>query len=154
MVVVPARGCQDMSEVRFARIESRLDDLSEGQKELRRDVAVLKTDVAVLKTDVAVLKTDVAVLKTDVAELKTDVGQLKTDVVGLRGDVQDLKTGQDDLRRYIGVLHEEVLDRIQTLAFDPTPLRREFQAGIAGLREELVQRIEPLEAALLRKRRQ
>jgi chromosome segregation ATPase len=128
-----------MSEVRFARIESRLDDLSQGQDELKRDVAVLKTDVAVLKTDVAVLK--------------TDVGHLKADVTGLRGDVHDLKTGQEELRRHMGVLHEEVLDRIQTLAFDPTPLRREFQAGIAGLREELVQRIEPLEAALRRKRR-
>jgi hypothetical protein len=52
----------------------------------------------------------------------------------------------------MGVLHEEVLDRIQTLVFDPAPLRREFQAGLAGLRAELVDRIEPLEAALLRKR--
>jgi chromosome segregation ATPase len=137
-----------MSEERFQRIEGALDELRAGQAELRSDVAVLKTDVAVLKTDVAVLKSDVAVLKADVAELKTDVATLKVDVRELKSDVSGLKSGQDDLRRYMGVLHEEVLDRIKSLAFDPEPLRREFQEGIANLREELVARIEPLEAAI------
>lgn len=57
------------------------------------------------------------------------------------------------LRRYMGVLHEEVLDRITALAFDPAPLRREFQAGDMAVREELTRRIEPLEASIRRRRR-
>jgi chromosome segregation ATPase len=121
-----------MSEARFARIETRLDELSQGQQELRQDVRQLKTDVT---------------------ELKADVGGLKADVGGLKADVNELKVGQADLRRHMGVLHEEVLDRIQALAFDPAPLRREFQSGIAGLRQELIQRIEPLETAARRKHR-
>jgi len=63
--------------------------------------------------DVAVLKTDVAVLKTDVAVLKTDV---------------------KDLRRHMGVLHEEVLDRIKGIGEDDS-LRREMRAGFAELQE-------------------
>jgi chromosome segregation ATPase len=78
---------------------------------------------------------------------------LRADVDGLRTDVDGLRTDVGDLRRHMGVLHEEVLDRIQTLAFDPAPLRREFRAGDAALREELTQRIEPLEAATRRRRR-
>jgi len=70
----------------------------------------------------------------------------------LRVGQDSLRVGQDELRRHMGVLHEEVLDRIQALVFDPEPLRREFKAGISELREELVLRIEPLEAAARRKR--
>jgi archaellum component FlaC len=121
-----------MSEERFGRIETKLDNLSKGQEELKRDVGGLKVDVG---------------------GLKKDVGGLKKDVGGLKKDVGDLKTGQADLRRHMGVLHEEVLDRIQALVFDPEPLRREFKAGISDLREELILRIEPLEAAARRKRR-
>lgn len=108
-----------MSEERFKKIETKLDNLGKGQEELKRDV-----------------------------------GGLKKDVSGLKKDVNDLKIGQVELRRHMGVLHEEVLDRIQALAFDPEPLRREFKAGISDLREELVRRIEPLEAAARRKGRQ
>lgn len=64
-----------------------------------------------------------------------------------------LRAEVGDLRRHMGVLHEEVLDRIQTLAFDPAPLRREFRAGDAALREEFNRRIEPIETAMRRKRR-
>jgi chromosome segregation ATPase len=153
IVVVPGSGVAGMSEERFAGIESRLDELSQGQQELKGDVRQLKADVRELKVDVNELKADVSGLKADVSGLKADVGGLKTDVGALKTDVHDLKAGQVDLRRHMSVLHEEVLDRIQALAFDPEPLRREFQAGIAGLREELILRIEPLEAAARRKNR-
>jgi len=56
---------------------------------------------------------DVAVIKTDVAVLKTDV---------------------KDLRRHMGVLHEEVLDRIKGIGEDDS-LRREMRAGFAELQE-------------------
>lgn len=102
-----------MSEERFDRLDARLDSVE-------ADVGKLKADVSVLKNDVSVLKTDVAVLKTDVAELKTDVSGLKHEVV--------------DLRRHMGVLHEEVLDRFRALGEDDS-LRREMRAGFAELRQ-------------------
>jgi len=71
----------------------------------------------------------------------------------LEGGQEALRADVGDLRRHMGVLHEEVLDRIQTLAFDPAPLRREYQAGDAIVREELSRRIEPLESAMRRRRR-
>ena len=84
-----------------------------------------------LGVDVGVLQTDVAMLKTDVAVLKTDVGGLKTDV--------------SDLRRYMGVLHEEVLDRIRGIGEDDR-LRREMQAGFAQMREMFQNHAVPGEA--------
>jgi len=106
-----------MSDERLDRFEHRLDKLG--------------VDVGVLQTDVAVMKTDVAVMKTDVAVLKTDVGGLKTDV--------------SDLRRYMGVLHEEVLDRIRGIGEDDR-LRREMQAGFAQMREMFQNHAVPGEA--------
>jgi chromosome segregation ATPase len=111
-----------VSEERFDRIERRLDGVA--------------ADVAVLQTDVAVLKSDVAVLKVDVSELKTDVSELKTDVWELKAKVADNTTGIADLRRHMGVLHEEVLDRFRALAEDDS-LRREMRAGFAELRQLL-----------------
>ncbi len=95
-----------MSDQQLEQILTRLGGLEGTTGGVVRDVAVLKTDVAVLKTDVAVLKTDVAVLKTDVK----------------------------DLRRHMGVLHEEVLDRIKGIGEDDS-LRREMRAGFAELQE-------------------
>jgi len=114
-----------MSDERFDRIEVRLDRLERGQDALR-----------------------------------AEVGGLRADQQGLRAEVGDLRAGQEslraevgDLRRHMGVLHEEVLDRIQTLAFDPAPLHREIRAGDAAVRDELTRRIDPLEAAIRRRRR-
>lgn len=78
-----------------------------------------------LGADVQVLQADVAVLKTDVAELKTDVR---------------------DLRRHMGVLHEEVLDRIQGIGEDDS-LRREMRAGFAELRQIFLDHTIPGDAA-------
>ena len=109
-----------------------MDGFEVRLSQVRSDIEVLKTDVAVLKTDVAVLKTDVAVLKTDVAVLKTDVGELKIEV--------------KDLRRHMGVLHEETLDRIRGIKEDDS-LRREMRAGFAELRKLFIDHMVPGEAA-------
>ena len=114
-----------MSDQQFEEIRTRLGGLEGTTGGLVRDVAVLKTDVAVLKTDVAVLKTDVAVLKTDVAVLKTDV---------------------KDIRRYMGVLHEDVVDRLREIREDDS-LRREMRAGFAELRQLFLEHTIPGEAA-------
>jgi len=95
-----------MSDAQFEEIRTRLGSLEGTTGGLVRDVGVLKTDVAVLKTDVAVLKTDVTEIKVDLK----------------------------DLRRHMGVLHEDVLDRIKGLGEDDS-LRREMRAGFAELRE-------------------
>jgi chromosome segregation ATPase len=107
-----------MDQQRLERIDSTVQRLDEG--------------FAVLRHDVDVLKVDVAELKVDVAELKDDVG--------------DLKQGQDELRRHMLVLHEEVLDRIKALAPDLEPLRREMHEGFADLRRTMNDRLVPLEA--------
>jgi hypothetical protein len=57
------------------------------------------------------------------------------------------------LRRHMGVLHEETLDRIAALAPDFGPIRREFREADANLHEEFDRRPTPLEAQARRRRR-
>jgi dipeptidyl aminopeptidase/acylaminoacyl peptidase len=132
-----------MSEERFDRLENRVDAVAAGVAELKTDVAELKTGVAGLKTGVAELKTGVAGLKTDVAGLKTGVAGLKTSTAGLetggaslRVHVQANTAAIAELRRHMGMLHEDVIDRIRALKEDDS-LRREMRAGFAELRQLL-----------------
>ena len=60
--------------------------------------------------------------RLDRIEAKIDA--LATSQTELRTDVMSLQTGQTDLRRHIGVLHEEVLDRIKGLADHAIPGQR------------------------------
>ena len=78
---------------------------------------------------------------------------------GLEGRLDRLEHGQHamrgemgELRRHMGVLHEEVMDRLKTLTFDPEPLRREFRAADDALREEIGRRLDPIEAAFRSRR--
>jgi chromosome segregation ATPase len=130
-----------MSGERFDRIESTLEVLKSDVKELRTDVSGLKSDVKELRTDVNGLKSDVKELRTDVNGLKTDVKELRTDMNGLKTDV----TG---LRHYMGVIHEDLIDRIRASAEPVELLRREFRSGLEQLRADTDQRLRPLEVVV------
>jgi len=71
--------------------------------------------------------------------LEADVSVLKTDVKGLTADVADL-------RRHMGVLHEEVLDRIRGLG-EHDALRQEMRAGFAEMRQMFLDHTIPGDAA-------
>lgn len=71
--------------------------------------------------------------------LTADVAVLKTDVTGLKAETRDLRT-------HMGVLHEEVLDRIAALGADDS-LRREMQAGFAEIKRMILDHAVPGEAA-------
>lgn len=88
---------------------------------------VLETGVARLQTDVTVLQTNVTVLQTNVTELRTDVTQL---------------------RHYMGVIHEDLVDRIRGSAMPEEQLRREWSSGLEGLRDETERRLRPLEVVV------
>jgi chromosome segregation ATPase len=85
-------------------------------------------------------------LTTDMSELKTDVAELKTDVAGLKTDVAGLKSETVDLRRHMGVLHEDVIDRIRGIREDDS-LRQEMRAGFAMILKRLDYHVIPGEAA-------
>ena len=57
------------------------------------------------------------------------------------------------LRNEMHVLHEDLVDRIKALAPDFAPIRREFQQADDEVKESLLRRIEPLEAAERTRRR-
>ena len=85
-------------------------------------------------------------LTADVKELQSDVAELKTDVGGLKADVAGLKAETVDLRRHMGVLHEDVIERIRGL-HDDDSLRQEMRAGFAMIVKRLDDHAIPGEAA-------
>jgi hypothetical protein len=107
-----------MSEVRFDEIDRRFDRLTANVTGLQADVTNLQADVTNLQADVTVLKTDVAGLKTESV----------------------------DLRRHMGVLHEDVIDRIRGIREDDS-LRLEMRAGFAMIMKRLDDHAIPGEAA-------
>jgi len=66
---------------------------------------------------------------------------------------RELKTDIQDLGRQMRVLHEDTIDRIAALAPVFGPIRREFAEADARLRDEIDQRLTPLEAQMRRRQR-
>jgi hypothetical protein len=66
-------------------------------------------------------------------------------VAGLDVVWRTMNEVESRLQVRMGVLHEEVLDRIAALAPDFSPIRQEFQRGDNELREEFDRRLVPLE---------
>lgn len=121
-----------MSDQQAKEILARLGGLEQSNVGLSQTVGGLVHSVRALEDKVEVLTNDVEVLKVDVAVLKTDVAELKTDV--------------KDLRRHMGVLHEDVLDRIKGIREDDS-LRQEMRAGFAEMRQLFAAHTVPGDAA-------
>jgi hypothetical protein len=71
---------------------------------------------------------------------------LTADVASLKTDVIDLKAETVDLRRHMGVLHEDVVERIRAIGDDGS-LRLEMRAGFAMIMKRLEEHAVPGEAA-------
>jgi len=100
-----------------------IQQLVEGQKELKTDVALLKEGQEELKTDVALLKEGQEELKTDVALLKEGQEELRTDVAELKTDVAELKEGQNKLTVVVINIENILLTKLNVL-FDADSSRR------------------------------
>ena len=141
-----------MSEEQLNRIETALVGLKQDVSELRQDVSGLKQDVSELKQDVSGLKQDVSGLKQDVSGMKQDISALNQDVSGLKQDGTDLKTemhrGFEAVHQRIGVLHEDLLNKIGASTERNAVGRQEFKEAIDDLSEKIGRRLDPLEAAM------
>ena len=118
-----------MSEERFAAIETRLDSLGAGLDDLRQQVQLQGAD-----------------LRQEMQSQGADLRQL----IQRQGDDlrQQIQSQGDDLGRQMRVLHEDLVDRVNALAPDFGPIRREFTAADAKLKDEIDHRPTPIEAAL------
>jgi predicted nucleic acid-binding Zn-ribbon protein len=85
-------------------------------------------------------------LTANVTNLQADVTHLQADVTVLKTDVAGLKTETVDLRRHMGVLHEDVIDRIRGIREDDS-LRLEMRAGFAMIMKRLDDHTVPGDAA-------
>jgi chromosome segregation ATPase len=134
-VVVPA--LEDwMSKQQLDRMEGRLNETAGEVAGLRLKVDVFETKMDVLQTDVSGLKADVSGLKADVSGLKADVSGLKADVSGLKTEVSGLGERIEDVSRHMGVMHEDLIDRIKALDWREEA-RSDMHRNVAEVRVEL-----------------
>ena len=101
---------------------------------LVRRIEILEGDVYALRQlpdQVSAVAADLAALRGDVTQLQGDVSQLRGDLTELRGDFtqfqgevraefaavrDEIRTGDEETRRQMRILHEEVISRIALLA--------------------------------------
>jgi hypothetical protein len=57
----------------------------------------------------------------------------------------ELRTDVTQLKHYMGVIHEDLVDRIRGAAMPEEQLRREWTSGLGQLRDETDRRLRPLE---------
>jgi peptidoglycan hydrolase CwlO-like protein len=93
---------------------------------LERDVNALRhlpEKVSAVAADLAALRGDVTQLQSDVTQLRGDVTQFRSNVTQFQGDVRaefaavrdEIRTGDEETRRQMRILHEEVISRIALL---------------------------------------
>jgi len=118
-----------------------LRQLPEQVSAVASDVAALRGNVTALRGDITELQGDVTQLKVDMTEVRGDITQLKRDMTEVRGALSDgggalinvgaefavvraefaavreeIRTGDEETRRQMRVLHEEVISRIALVA--------------------------------------
>jgi uncharacterized coiled-coil DUF342 family protein len=163
-----------MTEERFTRIEATLEVLVTGQAELRAEVGGLKSgqaslsakqdDLGAKQDDLRAQQDDLSAkhdrlsAKQDSLSAKQDNLSAKQDSLleghqALRADFADLRSDVQELRRHMGVLHEDIIDRIKALALPVEDIQRQIRAGDAAVRADLGARLDVVEAALRLRRR-
>jgi hypothetical protein len=80
--------------------------------------------------------------------IESELGRLVAGQSELRTDVTGLRTEVTDLRRHMLVLHEDVIATIKTTSDSIPTCQRITDGKIADLREEIGQRLDPLEAVV------
>lgn len=135
-----------MSEDQLVIIGQKVDELMVGQAELRANVGELSAGQTKLTSGYTDLVSGQAKLVAGQAKLVA--GQAK-----LGATVDELSTGQAklgaalaDLGHQMRLLYEDTIERIKALAPDYDPLRQEFKAADAQLKEGIDRRLTPLEA--------
>ena len=126
-----------MSEERFERIETTLAQLVTGQQELRQQISGLTEGQQSLQKGQQSLQ-------EGQQSLQEGQQSLQKSHQSLQKSQQSLQEGQQELRRHMGVLHEEILDRIAAI---PHPDYSQFatKTDLADLKESIERRLDPLE---------
>ena len=97
------------------------------------------------------IETKIDGIETKIDGIETKVDGLEAKVDGLEARIGDLDRKidekADDLGRQMRVLHEDLVGRIAALAPEYDEIDRRIAEGDNKLREEVLIRIEPLEAA-------
>lgn len=121
-----------MSEERLVGIETRLTSVETG--------------LTSVETRLTSVETRLTSVETGLTSVETRLTSVETKVDDVAAKVDDVAAKVDDLGHQMRVLHEDTIDQIKALAPDFGPVRREFTAADAKLREEIDQRLVPLEA--------
>ncbi len=116
-----------MSDERLERIETTVRGLAHGQEALHAGQDELHAGQG---------------------ELRTGLDELRAGLGELRAGQDELRAGLAELRTHMGVLHEEIIDRIKAIADPSDQLRREMRAGDNAVRESCERRLDAIEVVV------
>ncbi len=132
----------DAVDSRVGTVETRM-----GAVEIR--MGAVETRLVAVETRMGGVETRMGAVETRVGGVETRLGGVETKIDSLRTDMYEMGDKlRGDLTLEMRILHEDVIDKIKALAPDFAPIRREFRAADADLREEFDRRLSPVEAAL------
>ena len=108
------------------QLPDQVSAVAAGLAALRGDVTQLQGDVTQLKGDVTQLRGDVTQIRGDVTQLKRDMTEVRDalsdghgGLINVRAEFaavrEDIRTGDEETRRQMRILHEEVISRIALL---------------------------------------
>ncbi len=95
-------------------------------RQLPEQVSAVAADVAALRGDFTQLKRDMTELRCNVSELRRDMSEVRNafsdghgGVINVREEFaairQEIRTGDEETRRQMRILHEEVISRLALL---------------------------------------
>jgi predicted nuclease with TOPRIM domain len=84
--------------------------------ELRGEFGELRGEFGELRGEVGELRGEVGELRGEVGELRGEVDELRDKVDKVRGELRaEIRAGDEETRRFMRVLHEEVIARIAAI---------------------------------------
>jgi archaellum component FlaC len=138
-----SREERHMSEARLERIESTVEQFAAGQQMLGVRLDGVETRLDRVETRLDRVETRLDRVETRLDRVEMRLGGVETRLGGVESRVEDLD-------RHMHVLHEDVIDRIRSLANPDAITKRDLQRGFDELREAIGRRLDPLEATVRR----
>jgi septal ring factor EnvC (AmiA/AmiB activator) len=120
-------------------ILEKLDNLEQGQKEMRGDIKTMQSEIKTMQGDIKTMQSEI---KTMQGDIKTMQGDIKT----MQGDIENLKKGQTEtnsrlerlenkLERHCRESAETAVKIVDALTEEIKPMKKLYNAVKDAVRE-------------------
>jgi chromosome segregation ATPase len=87
--------------------------------EIRSDITEIRGDITAIRGDIIGIRGDITEIRGDIIGIRGDITEIRGDITGIRGEFavvrDEIRAGDEETRRQMRILHEEVISRIALL---------------------------------------